>query len=95
LPCSTAVRSACAIGDAGLTVQGGLDAEPRLVARAQDLHLDAFEAAERTEQALAVRRIPHGRRGHGAQRVLDRRSGQPAGRAAASRVGTRSSTSTR
>src|SRR5206468_5129928 len=43
-------------------LEGGVDAKPRLVLRAQDLHVDALVAPERVEQPLAVLGVPHGRR---------------------------------
>src|ERR1041384_5526775 len=46
-------------------VYGGIDAELRFVARAQDLDVDPLANPERTEQALAVRGVAHGRRRDG------------------------------
>src|SRR5439155_4208007 len=43
-------------------LEGGVDAEPCLVSRAQDLYVDALVAPERVEQPLAVLGVPHGRR---------------------------------
>src|SRR5688572_4285464 len=44
----------------GQAVHGGIDAEPRFVARAQDLDLDPLAATERAEQPLAVVGVSHG-----------------------------------
>ena len=46
-------------------LEGGIDAEPRLVSGAEDLHVDALVAPEPVEQALAVLGVPHGRRRDG------------------------------
>ena len=63
-------------------LERGRDAEPRLVSRAQDLHLDALVAPQRAEQPLAVARRPapprsrrRGRAGPGRSASGARRSG--------------------
>src|SRR6266446_5364822 len=41
-----------------------IDTELGLVLRAENLHVDALLAAERSEKLLGIARVPHGRRRH-------------------------------
>src|SRR5499433_3984047 len=48
----------------GQAVERRVHTEARFVARAQDPHVDPLVAAERTEEALPIPGLPHGRGGH-------------------------------
>src|SRR5215467_1983012 len=48
----------------GQAVERRVHAEARFVARTQDLHVDPLVAAERTEEALPIPGLQHGRGGH-------------------------------